>query len=142
MNVRPWGSFEAWSDLVRQAVVWVGLPDPGATRKELATQADREAAALRQLIAGWEEIDPDGAGMTVSQVLKTLADKDNQDCFENLRAALWELAPPKDGKTLNPRSIGMKLHHLRRRVVDGKLLDRRDDRRGAIWTIEGGKRRD
>ena len=32
----------------------------------------------------------------------------------------------------------MKLHHLRRRVVDGKLLDRRDDPRGAIWAIEGG----
>ena len=62
MNVRPWGSFEAWTDLVRHAVVWAGLPDPGATRKELTTQADREAAALRQLMAGWEEIDPDGQG--------------------------------------------------------------------------------
>jgi len=138
MNVKPWGSFEAWSDLVRQAVVWSGLPDPGATRKELTSQADREAAALRQLIAGWEEIDPNGAGMTVSQALKILADKDNQDRFDNLRAALGELAPPKDGKTLNARSIGMKLHHLRRRVVDGKLLDRRDERGVAVWKIEGG----
>jgi hypothetical protein len=30
------------------------------------------------------------------------------------------------------------LHHLRRRVVDGKLLDRREDRAGAIWTIQSG----
>ena len=136
MGVRPWGSFEAWSDLVRQAIVWAGLPDPGATRKELTSQADREAAALRQLIAGWQEIDPDGAGMTVSQVLKTLSESPHN--YDGLRTALQELAPPKDGKTLNARSIGMKLHHLRRRVVDGKMLDRRDERGGAIWTIEGG----
>ena len=32
MGLRPWGSFEAWSGLVRQAVVWVGMPDPAETR--------------------------------------------------------------------------------------------------------------
>ena len=90
------------------------------------------------MITGWQEIDPNGVGMTVSQVLKVLNDKDNQDCYENLRSALWELAPPRDGKALNPRSIGMKLHHLRRRVVDGKLLDRRDNASGAIWTVTDG----
>lgn len=136
MAVRPWGSFEAWSDLVRQAIVWSGLPDPGATRKELTSQADREAAALRQLIAGWEEIDPSGAGMTVAAVLKILLESPHD--HEGLRAALWELAPPRDGKTLNARSIGMRLHHLRRRVVDGKFLDRRDGDQGAIWKIEAG----
>ncbi len=29
MNLRHWGSFEGWSDLVRGAVVFAGLPDPG-----------------------------------------------------------------------------------------------------------------
>ena len=65
MRLTPWGSFEAWSALVRQALVWAGLPDPAATRTELTSQADREAAALRGLIAGWEEIDPNGSGLTV-----------------------------------------------------------------------------
>ncbi len=133
MGLTPWGSFEAWSDLVRQAIVWSGMPDPGTTRGELSTQADREAVALRQLIAGWSEIDPSGTGMTVATALKTLIERPNQ--YEGLRAALWELALPKDGKTLNPRSIGMKLHHLRRRVVDGKFLDRKDDSNGTVWRI-------
>jgi len=31
----------------------------------------------------------------------------------------------------------MKLHHLRRRVVGSKFLDRRDARQGAIWVVCG-----
>ena len=133
MNLTPWGSFEGWSDLVRQAVVWVGLSDPGASRTDLASQADREAVALRQLIEGWEEIDPSSAGMTVATILQELAAYPTH--HEGLKSALFELAPPKDGKTLNPRSIGMKLHHLRRRVVGGKFFDRRDSSQGAIWKV-------
>ena len=74
MGLRPWGSFEAWSALVRQAVVWVGMPDPAETRVELSRQSDREAAALRQLLAGWEEIDPDGRGMTVAAALNEMGE--------------------------------------------------------------------
>jgi phage/plasmid primase-like uncharacterized protein len=135
MRLKPWGSFEAWSALVRQAVVWVGMPDPAETRVELSRQSDREAAALRQLLAGWEEIDPSGRGMTVAAVLEELGEHPNG--YASLRAALWELCPPKDGRAWNPRAIGMKLHHLRGRVIGGKLLDRRDAREGAIWAVCG-----
>ncbi len=137
MNLTPWGSFEGWSDLVRQAVVWVGLPDPGSSRTNLTSQSDREAVALRQLIAGWEEIDPSASGMTVASVVRELAE--NPDQYEGLRSALYELAPPRDGKNLNPRSIGMKLHHLRQRVVGGKFLDRRTTNVGAMWSVCGGE---
>src|SRR5207249_851796 len=39
-DLPAWGSFEGWSALVRSAVVWVGLPDPGQTRLLLQAQAD------------------------------------------------------------------------------------------------------
>ncbi len=133
MKLTPWGSFEGWSDLVRQAVVWCGLPDPGANRQNLANQSDREAVALRQLIDGWAEIDQADVGVTVTDVISTLTD--HPDRYAGLRSALLELAPPRDGKTLNPRSIGMKLHHLRRRVIGGKFLDRRNSRQGAKWRV-------
>jgi hypothetical protein len=136
-DMRPtqWGSFEGWSALVRQAVVWIGLPDPGSTRTELATQADREAVALRQLIVGWQEMDTAGVGMTVGAVLRELGEHPRE--HEGLRAALWDIAPPKDAKTLNPCSIGMKLHHLRRRVVGGKYLDQRNQHNTAVWFVGG-----
>jgi phage/plasmid primase-like uncharacterized protein len=135
MRLMPWGSFEAWSALVRQAIVWAGLPDPGSTRTELTSQADREAVALRQLVAGWEEVDASGKGMTVAAALRELAEYPM--LYDTLRDALHELAPPKDGKSLNPRSVGMRLHHLRRRVVGGRYLDQRTEHNTAVWFIGG-----
>src|SRR5262249_37745142 len=35
MGLRPWGSFDGWSRLIRDALVWAGEPDPGQTRTEL-----------------------------------------------------------------------------------------------------------
>lgn len=57
MGLPKWGSFEGWSDLVRQAVVWVEMVDPGAAREELTNHADRDLVALRSLIAGWRILD-------------------------------------------------------------------------------------
>ncbi|MCX7428871.1 MAG: hypothetical protein NTW96_25000, partial [Planctomycetia bacterium] len=138
MKLKPWGSFEGWSDLVRQAVVWAGMADPGESRRELASVADREAVALRQLLESWHELDPHGQGVTLADVIRELADRPND--YEAVRAALFELAPPRDGKTLNPRSIGMKFHHLRRRVIAGLFLDSRTTRLGAMWTVGGGEK--
>ena len=135
MKLKPWGSFEGWSDLVRSAVAWIGMADPGASRTDLASTADREAVALRQLLNSWGELDPGGHGMTVGDALRELADR--PDLYDGLRAALWELAPPRDGRTFNARSIGNKMAHLRRRVVGGKYLDRRDTNRGGMWLVRG-----
>jgi hypothetical protein len=43
MKLPAWGSFEGWSALVRSAVVWVGMPDPGQTRVVLQETADTPA---------------------------------------------------------------------------------------------------
>ena len=137
MKLTPWGSFEGWSDLVRSAVVWVGLADPGASRRELASVADREAIALRQLLDSWAELDPLGHGVTVAEVIRELAE--NPIRHEAVRSALFELAPPRDGKTLNPRSVGNKLAHLRRRVAGGRCLDSKRTKLGALWFLRCGE---
>jgi putative DNA primase/helicase len=43
----PLASFEEWSDLVRSALVWLGLPDPVETSED-ARDDDPELIALRQ----------------------------------------------------------------------------------------------
>ncbi len=134
MNLQPWGSFQAWSDLVRNAVAWVGLPDPGKTRTQLASQADRDSIALRLLIDGWKELDPAGAGVTTAVALRTLADHPND--YETLRNAIGELIYTRDGRPPSPRSLGMKLHNVRLRVIGGRYLDKRDTRMGAQWSVK------
>lgn len=133
MGLTPWGSFEGWSALVRQVVVWCGLPDPAATRRELATQADRDAAGLRMLLDGLEEMDPDGRGMTVATIVKRLAECTDE--YDTLRSAIWETVPSREGKFPTSRSIGMKLHHLRKRVIGGRFLDSRPSRQGDVWYV-------
>lgn len=134
MRLKTWGSFEGWSDVVRNAVVWCGLPDPGETREELRSRSDREVGALRALIEGWREIDPDGEGVTASQALKYL--DASPDRFTTLREALTELCESKGGKPPSSRSLGNKLRHLQGRVVAGKAIDGKPDRKGFMrWTV-------
>ncbi len=130
-GLKPWGSFEGWSNLVRNAVVWCGMPDPGATREELQNTADRGAATLRQLIAGWQEADPEGRGMTVAAALKLLSD--HPDDYEALRAAVDEMTPI--GKAPSSRSIAMKLHHLKGRVIGGRFIDVYDFKNTRHWRV-------
>ena len=61
MHLPPWGGYQGWSDLIRNAVVWAGLSDPKETREQLADQADEEGATLRELIDAWKELEPDHA---------------------------------------------------------------------------------
>ncbi len=134
MGLKPWGSFEAWSALPRQTVAWLDLPDPAETRAELAEQADHEGNALRLLIAGLEDADPDGDGLTAAEMLRKT--EGEAVGYGLLRDAIAEFAPARSGKRPTTRSLGMKLHHVRRRVVGGKYIDKRDDKMGAIWTVQ------
>ncbi len=131
-----WGSFEGWSDLVRQAVVWCGQSDPGATRTELVEQSDREAVALRELLVGWDELDPDRFGMTTAEILNKLTEHPHG--FSHVHSAVLELCPAPAGKLPSARSLGNKLGHLRGRVVGGRCLDYRVGRGNRkAWHVTG-----
>ena len=56
VKMKPWAKCEGWDSLVRASLIWAGLPDPD-TRETLAAQADDDTALLRQLMAGWDELD-------------------------------------------------------------------------------------
>ena len=55
-GLKPWGSFEQWSNVVREAVVFAGLTDPGETRLQLQSMADRAANAMEEIIFGLYEM--------------------------------------------------------------------------------------
>jgi hypothetical protein len=48
-RLKSWGSFGGWSDLVRGAVAWAGMADPGETRVTIA-DSDPTAEALGALL--------------------------------------------------------------------------------------------
>jgi hypothetical protein len=133
VDIRPWGSFEGWSAAVRAPLVWCGLLDPAGGRQELRVRADTEASFLRRLLDGWLEIDPDANGLTISQAMKRLDECPND--YQTLRAAIADALPSRGGKGPSIRSIGMRFHHLRRRVAGGRFLDSYETRLGVAWLV-------
>jgi len=120
-----WGSFEGWSDVVRQCVVWAGLPDPGDTREELLGRADREALALGDMLRAVFALDPERRGLFAGDIIKAAEGNGA------LRTAVEELA----GK-LDARKLGYKLRSFTRRVVDGLFFDKAGESGdGARWAV-------
>ena len=137
MKLRPWGSYEGWSALVRAAIVWAGPPDPGDTRRELRDKSDDKKIVLRRLIAGWSEIDPEGGGMTIKAAREHLVA--HPTSYEMLRTAIEELAPDDGGKPATNQSVGMHLRQLKCKIVDEHYLDCEDGKLGMVWAVYEAK---
>src|SRR5262249_53126029 len=65
-----WGSFEGWSALVRSAIVWVNMPDPGETRLLLQEQADVAGESMGVILACLEKLDPEQQGKTAAEIIQ------------------------------------------------------------------------
>lgn len=130
-NLKPWGSFEGWSDLVRNSIVWCGLVDPGETRTELRATSDSEAGGLRQMLMAVAHVDQDQHGLRTSDMLKIATGKDqsygNGDA-DLLREGI-EMFCEASIDRVNTRRLGVRLSHFRNRVVDQMAFD---------CTIKGG----
>ena len=131
MGLRPWGSFEGWSDLVRNAVVFAGLPDPGETRQALAERCDTQANALRALFHHWSNIDPDGKGLTAAEILKLASEADRL----SIRESLVELCDTPADELPTPKSLGKRLGKLVRTVAAGHHLTCRDVHGTKTWRV-------
>ncbi len=141
-NLTPFGSFEGWSSIVREAVVWVGLPDPCLTRTRLVESADTTTDALMQFIAAWEQYDAYSKGFVASDMVNTLypplrENAPRDDASNAMRAAVENLIGCPPGKTPTARQLGNRLRRFRRRVIGGKYLDTDEARggRGMVWRL-------
>jgi hypothetical protein len=121
----PMGSYTGWSDLVRQAVCWVDMDDPYATRGPLEATSDTEKTETIELIEAWERAFG-STPTTIAEALRCIED-DRADHFrhgaprrfDDLRAALLSLDP-----NLKIRALGNRFAKRVGRVVNGKALQR------------------
>lgn len=133
-----WGSFEAWSGIIRQAVVWAGLTDPYATRKGLLGHSDPVAAAFKVLVANWNNVDPSGSGLTAAKLLDYLkTPTDDQDARDALKDAVLELCPGKGTEMPSTKMVGKRFTSLKGRVANGLRLNGEPGRGGiVVWTVK------
>ncbi len=137
-GLQPWGSFESWSALVRNAIVWAGQPDPGETREVLQTEADRDHEILDRLLTGWQDaVQFFGRPVAVCEVLSKLEKEGGQRELESLRATILDLCS-SPGKLPGSRQLGNRLRRYQNRVIRGRRLQSRGKGKlGMTWVVDG-----
>lgn len=123
------GSFEAWSRIIRGAVVWAGGADPLLTQ-ESAKAHDESTALLSKLLTGIELSDST-AGLTVNDI-QSIADSGEGEGADCLREAIAEVC----GDKFNSRSFGKRLKSYEGRVYDGRYLKSKTAGGGVLrWRV-------
>lgn len=132
-NVPAWGSFENWSKIVREAVVWMGFDDPAITRSELEIEADDEKSTAVGLVEGWFELQNhlELKRITAREAYAELS----KGCLApKLRNALHELTRTR---AIPPaHTIGRHLREVRDRNLNGLILKCDPDPSGHYWYVE------
>ena len=135
LGLPGWGSYEGWSDLVRSAVVRLGLPDPAKTREDLEGTG-AEQGALHDLIHGLAELlEPLGGSATAKEILDKLARSGDDFC--TLRSALEDVFPRiKSGELPRSTQLAGRLRSHRGRIVRGACIDQASKSyKGVSWTV-------
>jgi hypothetical protein len=126
------GSFEGWSSIVRNAIVWLGEPDPAKGRAEMRARSDSTRGALSTLFEQWQEGGFNGC--SAAEVLRVTEASPNK--YDALREAIADLCPGPPNKPVSARTLGNKLRGYKGRVVGGRRLDNAGSNQGtAVWRI-------
>lgn len=134
-ELRPIGGFEEWSRMVRQPLVWAGLPDPLAPA-ELLRAADPELETTRQLFQAWHA-GFGGQPVTVARVIaeaKQTGPVSGEAVNAELREALNAACPER----ITPGSVSGWLRKHLDQIVDGLRLSQcgKDSRSKAVlWRV-------
>lgn len=129
-----WGSFDAWSALIRGSLVWAGLADPLTTR-ETAKADDTSGAVVRGLVGGLLEIDEHGDGMTVREIVNELNAAGNEERFPTLRETVAEIATSRGA--MDHKRLGYALRKYRGRICNGFRLSGTPGHGGVLkWSAE------
>lgn len=133
-GLSPWGSFEGWSDVVRESLVFAGLPDPGETRIALQTTADGDMIAMTSFLDVLVRMDPEGRGLTTGEIIDAVRYPANPllEWYHDLRSTLNHLCD-----SIDSRALGYRLRHFKRRNFNGRMIDScgEDRQRGNRWVV-------
>lgn len=121
----PLGSFEGWSRMVRDPLVWLGMADPVRTMEE-ARQSDPKLEALTSVLAQWRRIL--GTVLVTTREVIDRATAGTSEGFgprivfshPEFREALLMVA--ERGGVINSRVLGRWISDHCSRVVDGHKL--------------------
>lgn len=143
-GIPAYGSFEAWSDLVRSALVWAGLPDPCEGRHSLEAESDPGYENLARLLHCWQAC-YQGQAVTLSHAIQDIAHRavdtsqviNTANEWNELAEALAAFDTRHDGKRLDSKRSGYGLRAIKGRVIGKQRLVQAGSYQGAVqWRVQ------
>lgn len=136
------GSFEQWSDLIRQALVWAGEADPNEGRKDLEAESNPEYEQLAQLLDAWAQCYPRHNAWTLAQVkddiqIRAAVPPQPLNEWNGLQEALGACDPKYEGKSFNMRTLGNAFQRWKGRTIAGRrFVTAGKSHHAQQWRIE------
>jgi len=127
VHVAPYGGFGAWSQMVRQALLFAGEPDPCLCRSYLQEQ-DPETERLGALLGAWFQ----GLGSSPIKVNALIAKCEGG--YSELQEILHDIAG--EGEDVNPRTLGQWLKRQAGRIAGGLKLMQKPGSNMARWQVQ------
>ena len=130
-NCRPLVGYEDWSELCRQPLLWLGLPDPTESVFEaMADDPDRDT--LDRLLQAWESVFGNTPAMVREAVKRSSTCPDKH---ADLHEVLHDIAGERGD--INRLKLGRWIKRHAGQIVDGRRFVRADGNRSAqAWRVE------
>jgi hypothetical protein len=139
----PFGSYEEWSRLIRECLVWAGELDPCMERPALETYSDTEHEDIATLLACWHMCYPTTARALKDAIqdvlhLGTLQHKLPANHWDALREAFGAFDPRYDGYHLRNHYLGQTLRRLKGRIVNQMRFVGQENKHTKVleWRVE------
>lgn len=127
-NLLPYGGFEDWSNWVRSAIVWCGMPDPCRTRSRVE-EGDSEREILGNILSAWIDCLFEYPTTIKDVFLKA-------ENYQPLMDAITPVAKNKDGN-FNILKLGNYLQKFVNREEGGlRLLKGERTKTGFLWSVK------
>ena len=126
---KPLNSYQEWSDLCREPLLWLGLPDPTES-VFAAMNDDPDRETLGRLMQAWRDVF--GTSHKMIREAVNLAGYGNDE----LKEAMQDIAGERDG-SINRRSLGHWIKRNANRIVDGlRFVPAGGSRSAAAYRVE------
>lgn len=143
----PWGSFEAWAEVVPQCLAWYGYPDIHLTQDGLRA-IDDDADALARLLAGWHaHAGDDGASPTavLNALRQTPAPGQPRPAgLDLIREGLEGIDPRRTIAQHNAKTLGKLFAKFEGKIAGGRRFARSArngvERKWAVQVLPGAVR--
>jgi hypothetical protein len=158
-EVAEYGSFVAWSDMVRHAVLWLNLPDlpdPCLTRRAILDAGDGEKDWWQEIIELLPRYYDENKMVTIGSLIKQVeecvfndevakrgrtlfeSDDDEVDAAKRMKMALLSVTKSKTGK-INAAIVGIRFKQKRNTPINGMRLEMDSDTHSKVNRWHVGK---